>query len=75
MRQLQTIGDFTVLICPLVGIEDANILFGILHLLALSILIFAAAQPVIETLNPIGAFVCLLLAVLYGVGTVALPPV
>ncbi len=71
------ISGFTVLICPLVGIEDADILFGILHLLALSILIFAAAQPVIETLNPIGgAFVCLLLfAVLYGVrdGYIYLP--
>lgn len=60
---------FTVYVCPLVGIEDAQILFGILHLLSVSILIFACVGPFSDKINPaVGAAVCLLLyAVTYSV--------
>ncbi len=55
----------TIYLCPLAGIDDAQILFGILHLLSVSILLYACTAPLTDKINPaVGVIVCLLL---YGV--------
>lgn len=59
----------TVVILPLIKIDGAEIYFGILHLLSLSMLIFSAIRAGCDKINPIlGMCLCILLyAFTYGV--------
>ncbi len=57
---------FTVYVFPLLQINGAQIYFGILHLLSVSMLLFACLRPLLDKLNPhLGFFACLLLFVLF----------
>ena len=50
---------FTAVIMPAFGFVECEIYFGILHLLAVCILIFAAAEKVLKKINPIvGILLC-----------------
>ncbi len=67
----------TSLLFPLIGIGGMSVLFGILHAISLSILIFTLIRPIVEKINPaLGFFVCFFIfAVTYGVqdGVIYLP--
>lgn len=52
----------TVFICPRIGIDNAQIYFGILHFLAVAMLIFALAGRLSDRLSPqAGIFICTIL--------------
>lgn len=54
----------SIVLCPLIGLDRLGIWFGILHLLSVSMLIFSAAQPVIDKIPPQwGILICTLLYV------------
>lgn len=59
----------TVVIMPMMNFEGAEIYFGILHLLSLSMLIFSALRAGLDKINPIVGFVlCIVIYILtYGV--------
>ena len=59
----------TVIIMPMMNFEGAEIYFGILHLLSLSMLIFSALRAGLDKINPIVGFVlCIVIYILtYGV--------
>ena len=57
----------TIFVLPLIGVQRAEIRFGILNLLSFSILLFSLLRPLLEKINPaVGALVCLLLYSLTG---------
>ncbi len=60
----------TAVIMPQIGFDGAQIYFGILHLLSLSMLIFSLTRKGLDKINPIlGVCICLLLyALTYNVG-------
>lgn len=52
----------TAIVLPMIKIEGAEIYFGILHLLSLSMLIFSLARKGLDKINPILGFIlCMLL--------------
>ena len=59
----------TAVIMPMMNFEGAEIYFGILHLLSLSMLIFSALRAGLDKINPIVGFVlCIVIYILtYGV--------
>jgi len=57
----------TIFVLPRVGVERAEIRFGILNLLSSSILLFALLRPLLDKINPAtGVFACMLLYLLTG---------